>query len=816
MGLLQDLRYAVRLLIKDRWFTLVAVVALALGIAANNAVFTFVNAILIRGLPFNDSERIMALGTRDARNRNLGVSYLDFLDWRASSKTFSAMCLFGQPTLNISDEGRPAERYPGAVMSANVFRLLNARPLLGQGFTDDDDKFGAPPRVVLAYGVWQTRYGGDKNIVGRTIRVDELLATVAGVMPEGMRFPPNTDVWLPMGQSTVVQGQGRQVRSYNVIGRLADGVTREQATEELSAIVKRLANDFPTTNKDIFPRVVPYNEQQANGPIRTVFWALMGAVAFVLLIACSNVANLLLARAANRSREMSVRVSLGASRGRLVRQLLVESVLLAVISGVVGFALSIVGINLFDAATQDVGKPYYMEFKMDASVFAFFAFVCLATGVIFGLAPALHVSKTNVSEVLKEGGRTGGSGVRARRWTGALIIVNLALTLVLLAGAGFMMRSFMAMYRLDVGIDTSRLLTTQMALSYRKYRNSDERNAFIKRVDERLARISALESATTTSNFPLGGGRGIQLAIEGQAKPDERPPIVTMLSVGAKYFETIGVRVLRGRSFTDLDGTAGQANAVVNQRFAQMFFPGGDPIGQRIRLTDEVPTNINGGPLPPLTIVGVTTPNVLQRNVDGHLTAFDPVVYIPHAANTQQNPGITLLVRTRADPAQATSLLREEMRALDPDMPLFNIRTMDQNLQQQRWPFRVFGTMFAVFAIIALVLSAVGLYAITAYSVTQRTQEIGVRMALGAQAPQVWWLIARRALIQLAIGLVIGMPGAFGVGKLLNSLLVQTSSSDPTTLISIALMLIVVAVAACYWPARRATRLDPLVALRYE
>jgi putative ABC transport system permease protein len=816
MGLLQDLRYAARLLIKDRWFTLVAVTALALGIAANNAVFTFVNAVLIRGVPFKDGERIMALGTRDTRDRNLGVSFLDFQDWRASAKAFSDMCLFGQPTLNISDEGRPAERYAGAVMSANIFRLLNVRPLLGQGFTDDDDRFGAPPRVVIAYGVWQTRYGGDKDIIGRTIRVDELLATVAGVMPEGMQFPPNTDVWLPMGQSTVVQGQGRQVRSYQVIGRLASGVTREQATEELSAIVKRLANDFPNTNKDIFPRVTPYNEQQAQGPIRTVFWSLMGAVAFVLLIACSNVANLLLARAAHRSREMSVRVSLGASRARLVRQLLVESVLLALISGIFGFALSIVGINLFDAATQDVGKPYYMEFKMDGGVFAFFAFVCLATGVVFGLAPALHISKTNVSEVLKEGGRTGSSGVRARRWTGALIIVNLALTLVLLAGAGFMMRSFMAMYRLDVGVDTSRLLTMQMALSYRKYRNADERNAFIKRVDERLAQVGALESATTTSNFPLGGGRGIQLTIEGKTKPDERLPIVTMLSVGRKYFETVGIRVLRGRSLTELDGTPGQANAVVNQRFVQMFFPGTDPIGQRIRLTDEVPTNINGGALPPLTIVGITTPNVLQRNVDGRLTEPDPVVYIPHAANTQQNPGITLLVRTRSDPAQATSLLREEMRALEPDMPLFNIRTMDQNLQRQRWPFRVFGTMFAVFAFIALVLSAVGLYAITAYSVTQRTQEIGVRMALGAQAKQVWWLIARRAIVQLAIGLMIGMPGAFGVGILLKSLLVQTSSYDPTTLVSIAVLLIAVAITACYWPARRATRLDPLVALRYE
>ncbi|MEO8259793.1 MAG: ABC transporter permease [Acidobacteriota bacterium] len=816
MSLLHDLRFAVRLLLKDRWFTFVAALALALGIAANNAVFTFVNAILIRGIPFKDAERIMALGTRDARNRNLGVSFLDFEDWRASARTFSELTLFGRPILNVSEEGRAPERYAGAIVSANLFRLIGEQPLLGPGFTADDDRFGAPPRVVIGYGMWQTRYGGDPGMIGRTVKVDDLIATVSGVMPKGMMFPPNTEIWLPMGQATLVRGQARNLRDYSVIGRLADGVTPARAQADLASIVARLASDYPTTNRDITPRVVPYNEQQNGTQIKTVFLSLMGAVAFVLLIACSNVANLLLARAAHRSREISVRVSLGASRWRIVRQLLVESVLLAAISGAFGFILSIVGIRIFDAATQDVGKPYYMDFRLDGIVFAFFAAISLATGIIFGLAPALHVSKTNVNEVLKEGGRGMGSGgLRARRWTGVLIVVNLALTLVLLAGAGFMMRSFLAMYRLDLGVDTSRLLTMQLALPYRKYSNAAERNAFIKRVDERLAANGAFESAATTSNFPLGGGRGIQLTIEGATKPDERLPIVTLLSVGPKYFTTIGIQALRGRGLADTDGTPGQANAIINQRFAQMYFAADDPVGRRIRLTDDGP-NPMGPPLPALTIIGVV-PNVRQRGVQNTQDPDpDPVVYIPHGANTQQNAGITVLVRTRTDPASITSVVREEIRSLDPDLPLFNVRTMEQNLAEQRWPFRVFGTMFAVFAGIALVLSAVGLYAITAYSVTQRTQEIGVRMALGAQPKQVWWLIARRAFVQLAIGLAIGMPGALGVGRVMRSLLVRTSPSDPITLISIAVLLMAVASAACYWPARRATRLDPLVALRYE
>jgi predicted permease len=810
MGLWQDFRFAVRLLRKDRWFVLVAVVTLALGIAANSAVFTLVNAVLVRGLPFRDADRIMVIGTRDTRNRNLGVSFLDFGDWR-KSRSFSDMSLMGQPTFNVSDEGRAPERYAGAVTSANLFQLLGTRALIGRTLLPVDDVPGAPPVVLLGYGIWQSRYAGDPAVVGRTIKVNDLLATVVGVMPNGMKFPPNTDLWLPLETSTVVKGQGRQFRNYNVLGRLADGTTIEQARGELAAIASNLAKNYPETNKDFVPTVDTYLERTNGGPLRLIFWSLMGAVVFVLLIACANIANLLLARAAQRSKEIAVRVSIGATRWRLVRQLLVESVLVAIVAGIVSLPLSIVGIRLFDSVTQDVGKPYFMEFTMDFRVFTFFAAMCLATGIVFGLAPALHVSKTNVNDVLKEGGRANAGTSHARRWMSTLLVVELALTLVLLAGAGFMMRSFLALYRLDMGIDTSRLLTMQLTLPERRYATSDEKNAFIRRLDERLASIGAFEGATTASNWPLGGGAVRQFAIDGAAT-QETPPLVTLLSVGPRYMATIGVPILRGRDFREDDGTPGREGAIVNQRLAEMHFAGKDPVGTRIGLTQDAS---EGATTATFTIIGVV-PNVRQRNAQNSDPDPDPVVYVPYTGNRGLGENTSLIVRGRSDPAKMTALVREEIRALDADLPVFNIRPMDENLARQRWPFRVFGSMFAIFAAIAFVLAVVGTYAITAYGVTQRTQEIGVRMALGAERRDVVRLIIRSTVVQLAVGLTIGLAGAFGVGQLLRSLLVQTSARDPLTIGSIAFLMLTASIVACIIPARRAADLDPLVALRYE
>jgi putative ABC transport system permease protein len=453
-----------------------------------------------------------------------------------------------------------------------------------------------------------------------------------------------------------------------------------------------------------------------------------------------------------------------------------------------------------------------MVFTMDATVVGFFAAVCLATGIVFGLAPALYVSRTSVSEVLKDGGRSGSSGMRAGRWTTGLIVAELTLTLVLLSGAGLMMRSFLNLYRMDIGLDTSRLVTMRLIFPVRTYASLEARALFLQRLDERLNGISAIEAASSANRVPFGNASLRRLEIDG--RPDmtgAQRPLVGFVAIGSRYFDAVGVRILRGRALDATDGEPGREAMVINQRLADMHFRGEDPIGKRIRLIND--GNIPGAPkFYQATIVGIS-PNIRQR---GFETDPDPVVYLTHGQNALMAMDAELIVRARSDTAAMMALLRQEISAMDPDVPVTNIRTMDQILAQTRWPQRVFGTMFLVFAIIAIVLAAVGLYSVTAYSVSQRTQEIGIRMALGAESKQVRWLILRRGMMQVAVGLTLGLAAAMGTGRLLQGMLVGTGPADVVTLASISVVLVSVAVMACFWPARRATRLDPVKALRYQ
>jgi len=804
----QDVRFAARLLIKNGWFTLAAATALALGIGANVAVFTFVNAVLLRGLPFDEPDRIISLSVINARGQRSGVSYPEFGDWREQSQTMAELSAYVGANINVSEEGKAPEQYRGSYISANLFRLIGERPVLGRGFTDADDRKGAEPVALLTSGLWKNRYGSDPSILGRTIKANSKLVTIVGVMGPDMQFPNNDDLWIPFEQlPEATLDPRRDIRNLGVMGRLKPDVSLPQAQAEFAAIGQRLAEIYPP-NKEFRPQLMKFDEQVNGGPIRIVFLSLMGAVAFVLLIACADVANLLLARASQRSREIAIRSALGASRWRVVRQLLIESLLLALISGAAGLAIAIAGIRWFDRATQNVGKPYWMTFDMDATVFAFIAAICLGTAIVFGLAPALHTSKTDANETLKEGGRGGTSGVRARRWTSALIVTELILTVVLLAGAGLIMKSFLTLYRLELGLDISHLLTMQMVLPLTKYPQPGPRTEVYQQFEERLQGINTIQAATLTTNPPLMGGYLRSLEVDGRSiAVGETKPTVTMVTVGDTYFDTLNLRLTRGRTLNRSDGLAGHEAAVVNQRFASLYFANEDPIGRRIRLTTDPPT----GDPEWTTIVGVA-PNIRQRDV--RLPQPDPVVYLPYRADPQR--AVALLVRTMADPAKVTASVREALRVVEPDLPLFRIETMDQMLSRQRWQFQVFGSMFAGFAGIALILSSVGLYAVTAYSVAQRTQEIGIRMALGAQPRGMLWMVLRRALVQLAIGLPIGVVGAYGVGKILESVLVQTGPGDPLTLSSVVILLIAVAVLACLWPARRAAKMDPMLALRCE
>jgi putative ABC transport system permease protein len=813
--MLQDLRFAVRMLIKDKWFTLVAVLALGLGIGVNTTVFTFVNAILIRGLPYDDSERIMIVTTRTTSQANPGAaSYQDLLDWREQAKSFTGLACFQQTSLNVADSGHPPERIPAARVCANTFGLLGQPMHLGRDFLPNEDKQGAEPVVIIGYGVWQSRYGGDPNVLGRAIKINQTAATIVGVMPEGVEFPAGSDMWQPLVPDE--NSLRRSSRNMSIVGRLAPGVSQAQAQSEMSGIAQQLARQFPETNENIEALVMTFNQRFAGGPIRIVFMALLGAVGFVLLIACANVANLQLARSTQRSREVAVRVALGASRGRVIRQLLVESTLLAFIGGALGLGLSTVGVRLFDAAVAGSGKPYWMRFTFDPIVFGYLALICLATGILFGLAPALQVSKTNVNEILKEGGRGTAGGRRAQWMTSTMVVVELALTIVLLVGAGLMIRSFLKLYSFDLGAETSMLLTMRTELPTQKYPKPEPRQAFYETLLGRLEAIPGMQAVAVASAIPFGGSDGRRLEIDGRpAAAGTQLPRVAYITVSPRYFDVVGAPVRRGRALTDADGAAGAEVAVVNERFAAQHFANEDPIGRRIRLlTGDGRAPAQGNTSPPgkwLTIVGVS-PNIRQGNPQS--LEPDAVVYVPHRMDA---PGfMNILARSQLEPTTLTMQVRQAVQAIDPDLPVFGVRTMNEFLAQARWPYRVFGSMFAIFAGIALVLSAVGIYAVTAYSVTQRTQEIGVRMALGARQGQVSWLILRRGLIQLAAGLAIGLAGALPLSRVLQSLVVQIPTRDPVTFTAISGILAAVTIAACLIPARRATKLDPLTALRVE
>jgi predicted permease len=816
----QDIRFGVRMLAKDRRFTIAAVLALGLGIGVNNSMFTIINTALFKELPFPDPSRLIDLRLPDSRGMGQ-VSYADYRDWREAAKSFEGLGASAMGTMNLSDDRRSAERLRGSYLSSNAFRLLRVKPVAGREFIADDERPGAISVTIVSYDVWQTRYGG-QPIVGHAVRVNGLPSTIIGVMPPEFAFPFQTQVWQPLSALPGAGAAGRDRRTLGVFGRLANGIDLPAARAEMQTIAATIAQEHPDTNKGLQVSLMTlsdsiiYTRRDAGGILAT----LMGAVSIVLLIACANVASLLLARSAHRSREIAVRTSLGATRWRIVRQLMIECSLIAGLAAAVGLWLSIFGAREIARAfgVYEVGAPggtvmpYWVDLSADSASWMFLGAAALFTSLAAGLVPAWHLSKANVNDTLKEGGRSGSATVRARRLTSGLLVAQLALTVILLSAAGLMMRSFFELYFIDLVIDTRGLVTARLTLPSTKYPTRADQQRFLDRLDDRLSTAPVFAAAALSSDTPFSplGFTLSSLAIQARdMTPDAEPPQAFAVTVGPRYFETLGLAFTGGRTLSGTDGRPGEEGAVVNERFAAKFFPGGDAIGQRVRFTTPATEKDAAW----FTIVGTT------QSLPSFLRAqdTDAVAYLPMNAEPRAQRTVSVIVRA-SDRAAGTALavesLREQVSALDADLPVFAIQTLDDAVAMGRHSTRMIGSWFVTIALIALILASVGLYALTAHGVAQRAQEIGVRMALGAQANQVVWLFVRRTLFQLAFGLLLGIAGALAVGRL--PFIRDTNPRDPLTLIVVSVLLVAVAMAASIWPARKAARVDPVVALRAD
>lgn len=804
-ALMQDVRFAVRLLRRDRPFTMMAVLVLGLGIGVNNMLFTILNAHTIRGLPIDRVDRVVYVSTFDDRTPDRGLSYPDFEDLRRAAENVVTLAAFSSASVAVAGVGRVPERFEGAYVSRDAFTLLGADPVHGRGFSIEDDRPGAAAVAILGSGAWTLRYGGDRTVLGRSILINGAPAVVIGVMPERSGFPGTAEVWLPLSQMPGLAAQKRDARALRVFGRLRDGISVAEARAEIESITDRLSRDHPETNKNVRARVVPINERFLGRVTDPAWLAFMTAGCLVVLISCANVANLVLASSTRRAREIAIRSALGANRGRVLRQLLIEGAVLATIGGVVGLGLAMAGTRLFRSAIPENVLPYWFDYSFDVRVFAALAGVSLGTVFLFALLPALHASKGDVTRVLKDGGTAGTSRRGTQRWATAFLAAEFGLAVVLLAHLVMSMRNSAPKVASDDAIDSEEVLTAVVTLPVETYRSADQRSDFHRRLHERLRANPAIAVVSTASMLPRQGAAEDRIEIEGRPRTGGEPappvPVRTVL-IAPRYFETFGLTLTRGRDFAEDDGARGQAHAIVNQDLTEKFFGGQDPIGQRISVaSQDTAASPNW-----FTIVGVA-PDIRQRPVPD----VEPVVYLPYRDIAP--PTTSLLVRARGEGAHLAPLLRQEVQALDPNLPLYRIRTMAQAIRDARWNARLSARLILVLTIIAVGLSIVGLYAVTAYGISQQTHEIGLRLALGAQTRQVAAMIGRRVMTQLVIGLMAGVvctmlwDRTFSGGP-------GIRVTDPVSLLIVATILAVSSLIACSVPIRRATRLDPLAAIR--
>lgn len=806
MSLIQDVRHGVRLARRQPGLTLLAVMALTLGIGLTTLMFSIIQGAILRGLPFADADRIVAVSNTDSERPDitrLDVLPHDFVEWREAQTSFEVFAAHYGGTVNVSGpEGRP-ERYDGAFMTANGFDVARARPLLGRAFVESDDQPGAEPVVVLGYEVWQTRFGGDPGVVGRTIRVNGTPTVVVGVMPEGFEFPFNQHIWVPLVLDTLKQKRGEGVNLV-VFGRLREGVGVDQAQAEFVTFAARQAKEYPETNANRGAVVRPYIRTFFGNDVYQMLYTMLGAVFGVLLIACANVANLLLAKSAVRAREVALRSALGASRRRIVTQLLLETLVLAVVGTVLGLGLAHVGIELFNRSIVDTDPPFWIDIRIDPIVVAFAAGLTLLAAVVSGLMPALQASRADVGEVLKDEGR-GTSSLRIGRVSRALVVAEIALSCGLLVAAGLAIRSIVNLNVTNFGLPTEQVLTARLGLFESAYPDAESRATFYADLHRRLQALGPARAAAIATNLPTMGGGRTTIEIEGQTYAADRDfPSAASAVVSPGFFSTFDRAVVRGREFTEADRLDAPRVAIVNDSFAQKYFAGDEPIGRRFRLGRREVDN------PWITIVGVA-PDLYVGGIENRV----PEGF--YLALAQQPPRFaSLAIRADGDALSLAPAMRQAVQQIDPDLPLYWVRTLATGIAENNWHYRVFGSLFMVFGFVAVFLATAGLYGVMSFSVTRRTQEIGVRMALGADRSRVLRLVFRQGAWQLGLGLALGVVLAGGLSRLLTILLFGIEPWDLATFSSVVVLLAVVALVAILVPARRAMRVEPMTALRYE
>ena len=809
----QDLRYGWRGLQKKPGFTLIAIITLALGIGANTAIFSIINTVLLKPLPYAESERLVKVfGNFVLLNTsNMRLSVPEYLDFKQQTQSFAACGVFDSGSANLSPQGGgEPERVERGWLTPEMFAVLQVSPVLGRVFAPEEAREGGDDIVLLSHGLWQRRYAGQADVIGQKLVINGQNHTIIGVMPSDFAFPAKAEIWKPLWfPKEQYDQQRRGARGLEVLARLKPTVSMTQAQAELDRLSAQLTEQYPQNyraERRYRMTIVPLLDDVV-GEVKSGLLVLLGAVGFVLLIACANVANLLLARAATRRQEMAVRLALGAGRVRLVRQLLTESVLLAVMGGVAGWLVAVWGVRLLLRFAPE-NLPRLGEVNLDSRVLAFTALASLLTGVVFGLAPALQAARADVNDALREGGR-GGASAQRQRLRHAFVVAEIALALVLLTGAGLALKSFWHLQAIDPGFNPDGVLTTRLLLPFETYPQGPQRAAFYRQVLERIKALPGVASVSAVSRIPMvpGNNSGSMSGENSAVGPNDQPVETEMRWATPDYFQTLGISLLQGRSFTDADVEGTLPVVIVDESFARRFYPNESPLGKRIKRGNLNSTR------PWHTIIGVVRPVRSQR-----LDAISlPQAYFAIYQDPTATFNMSLAVRaTAGDPASLAQSVRAAVLTVDRNQPVYDVKPLPQIVADSIALRRLALLLLSVFAVVAVLLSAVGIYGVMAYSVAQRTHEIGIRMALGAETRDVLRLVLRQGLVLTGVGIGLGWLAALGLTRLMQSLLYGVSPTDLLTFGSVALLLVGVALAACYLPARRAAKVDPMVALRYE